>query len=393
MLGVSTLLGGKRSETDHLRYGLDQDRAWHRPVVVWTVTRSCNLACLHCYASAGDRPFPGELSTAEARTMLEDLAAFGVPVILLSGGEPLRRPDILDLASYARSLGIRVTISTNGTLIDPDVAARLYEIGVGYVGISLDGLEETHDYFRGQKGAFKASIQGIRNCRAAGLKVGVRLTLTRHTVRDLDPLFGLIEQEGVQRACFYHLVPAGRGRFLQDDLLPPDEARSAVERIFERAADFVDRKVPLEILTVDNHVDGALLYLWARRERGAEEAERIREQLLRSGGNRSGIAVSHIDNRGEVHPDQFWWQKALGNVRKRPFSEIWSDLSNPLLAGLRERQPLLQGRCGSCAFLDICNGNFRARAEALTGDTWASDPGCYLSDREIARGAGEVVHA
>ncbi len=391
MLGVSRLLGGVRTETDHLRYGARQEDAWHRPVIVWTVSRRCNLSCLHCYAAAADKPFPGELTTDEARAMIRDLAAFGVPVLLLSGGEPLMRPDVLDLASYARALGIRVTISTNGTLITPEVARRLRSIGVGYVGISLDGLEPTHDRFRGQQGAFRAALQGIRNSRAEGLRVGVRLTLTRHTVADLQEIFHIVEREGIERVCFYHLVPSGRGRFLYEDLLTPAEARAAVDDIFRRAADYVARGVPVEVLTVDNHADAAYLYLWVLRERGPAEAEQLRRVLARSGGNRSGIAIGHIDNRGEVHPDQFWWQNSLGNVRQRPFSAIWSDSQHPVLSALRNRRDHLKGRCRHCRFLDLCNGNFRARAAALAGDPWAPDPGCYLTDEEVLE-TREVTH-
>lgn len=392
MLGVTRLLGGVQTETDHLRYGERQEGAWHRPVVVWTVTRRCNLACIHCYAAAGDRPFPGELNGIEARALLRDLAEFTVPVLLLSGGEPLIRPDLLELAEYARQLGLRITLSTNGTLITPEVAERLREIGVGYVGISLDGMEGTHDHFRGQLGAFQAALQGIRNCQAAGLRVGVRLTLTRHTVGDLPKLFDLIEREHINRVCFYHLVPSGRGRMLLSDLLTPDEMRKAVEAIFSHAADYVERGLPIELLTVDNHTDAAYLYLWVRRERGPAEAERLRDLLRRSGGNRSGIAIGHIGNRGDVHPDQFWWQCRLGNVRERPFSEIWSDSTQPMLAALRNRRPLLKGKCASCSFLDVCNGNFRSRAAALTGDTWAPDPSCYLTEDEVRETNGVLSH-
>ena len=397
MLGVTRLLGGVQTETDHLRYGAAQAEAWHRPVVVWTVTRRCNLACLHCYAAAGNTRFPGELSTDEGKALLGDLAAFGVPVVLFSGGEPLIRPDILELAAEARRLGLRITFSTNGTLIDAPLAARLRALGVGYVGISLDGVGPTHDYFRGQQGAFEAALRGIRACQAAGLRVGVRLTLTRHTVGDLPALFAVIERERIDRVCFYHLVPSGRGRTLLADLLPPTEARAAVAAIFERAADYVARGVPLELLTVDNHADAAHLYLWLREHRGPAEAERVRATLARSGGNRSGSAIGHIDNRGNVHPDQFWWSCKLGNVRQRPFSAIWADLGNPTLAALRDRRPYLEGRCATCPFLDVCNGNFRSRAAALTGNPWAPDPGCYLTDAEVAptptSPAREAVHA
>ncbi|MCC7107367.1 MAG: radical SAM protein [Chloroflexi bacterium] len=393
MLGVTRLLGGVQTETDHLRYGPGQGEAWHRPVVVWTVTRKCNLACIHCYAAAGNQDFPGELSHEEGRALLKDLADFGVPVVLFSGGEPLIRPDILELATYARELGLRITFSTNGTLVTPEIAGRLKRLGVGYVGISLDGIDETHDYFRGVKGAFEAALAGIRHCQAAGLRVGVRLTLTRHTVRDLDNLFELLQREHIDRVCFYHLVPSGRGRTLIADLLDPVEARAAVENIFRRAADYVERGVPIELLTVDNHTDAAFLYLWLQRERGQAEADRVRAILAGSGGNRSGIAIGHVDNRGNIHPDQFWWKCVLGNVRKRPFSEVWSDLSNPVLAGLRDRRPLLKGRCAECRFLDICNGNFRSRAATLTGDPWAPDPSCYLTDEEIGVQQEVLSHA
>jgi radical SAM protein with 4Fe4S-binding SPASM domain len=325
--------------------------------------------------------------------MLADFAEFGVPVVLLSGGEPLTRIDILDLAIYARSLGMRVTLSTNGTLITPYIAKRIAEIGVGYVGISLDGVEATHDSFRGQAGAFEAAMHGLRCCRAAGVKTGLRLTLTRHTVQDLDALFEIVEREGIERVCFYHLVPSGRGRFLQDDLLTPLETRAAVDTIIRRADDYVRRGMPIEVLTVDNHADAGYLYLWALREKGPEVAERIRDQARRGGGNRSGVAIAHVDFRGQVHPDQFWWQAALGNVRLKPFSTIWSDASIQLLADLRNRKELLKGRCHDCRFLDICNGNFRARAAALTGDQWAPDPACYLTDEEIGVSEAEVCHA
>ena len=387
MLGVTRLLCGTTTETDWLRYGRRPGQPTDgvpRPVVVWTTTRRCNLACLHCYAAAADRPFKGELTTDEARAFIADLGAFGAPVLLLSGGEPLVRPDLFELAAFAHAHGIRTTLSTNGTRITPEVAQRIKDTGFGYVGISLDGIGARHDYFRGQDGAFEAALAGIRNCVAVGQRVGLRLTLTRHTVQDLDPIFALIEREHVDRACFYHLVPSGRGRQIANDLLAPAEARDAVERIFDRARELHARGLRTEILTVDNHADGALLYLNVLREEGPERAAEVLTLLRRNGGNGSGARLAHVDNLGNVHPDQFWWRQHLGSVRQRPFSAIWSDATSPMLQALRDRGPLLGGRCGHCRFLDICNGNFRARAEALTGDPWAEDPGCYLSDAEIA---------
>ena len=394
MLGVTRLLCGTTTETDSLRYGEHRQvptSGVPRPVVVWTTTRRCNLACLHCYAAAADRPFKGELSTDEARAFIADLGAFGVPVLLLSGGEPLLRPDLFELAAFAHEHGIRTTLSTNGTRITRDVAQRIKDVGFGYVGISLDGIGASHDYFRGQHGAFEAALDGIRNCVAVGQRVGLRLTLTRHTVRDLDAIFELVEREQINRACFYHLVPSGRGRQIASDQLSPDETRDAVERIFARAQDFHRRGLNKELLTVDNHTDGALLYLAVLRDAGPERAAEVLALLRRNGGNSSGSRLAHVDNLGNVHPDQFWWRQQLGNVRARPFSEIWSDTDIPMLGALRNRRELLSGRCGRCRFLDICNGNFRARAEALTGDPWAEDPGCYLRDSEITE--REVLRA
>jgi radical SAM protein with 4Fe4S-binding SPASM domain len=393
VLGVTRLLCGTTTETDWLRYGPRRPApdGVPRPVVVWTTTRRCNLACLHCYAAAADRPFRGELSTDEARAFIADLGAFNVPVLLLSGGEPLVRPDLFELAAFAHEQGIRTTLSTNGTRITPDMARRIKEVGFGYVGISLDGIGARHDAFRGQDGAFDAALAGIRHCVAVGQRVGLRLTLTRHTVRDLDAIFALIEREQVDRACFYHLVPSGRGRHIAEDQLRPDEAREAVGRIFEQARDFHRRGLRKELLTVDNHADGPHLYLKVLAEEGPERAGDLLALLRRNGGNSSGARLAHVDNLGNVHPDQFWWRQQLGNVRTRPFSAIWSDTTIPLLEALRHRRALLRGRCGGCRFLDVCNGNFRARAEAATGDPWADDPGCYLRDEEIAQ--PEAVYA
>lgn len=348
---------------------------------------------MHCYSDSFDRPYEGELSTDEARAMLDDLAAYGVPVLLMSGGEPLARPDLFELAAYAHARGIRTTLSTNGTLITPEIARRIRDTDFGYVGISLDGIGPRHDKFRGSRGAFAATVNGIRNCRAVGQRVGLRLTLTRRTVQDLPNIFRLIEEENINRACFYHLVTAGRGRRIAGDQLAHEELRATIEMIFSQAEAWHRAGRDIELLTVDNHTDSALLYLKVLRERGPEEAERIRGLLRRSGGNASGIAIGHIDNLGDVHPDQFTWGVTLGNVRLRPFSAIWADTSSPTLAALKERQPYLPPRCQGCQFLDICNGNLRARALAASGNLWGDDPACYLTDEEIAPQRSELAAA
>jgi 12,18-didecarboxysiroheme deacetylase len=353
-----------------------------KPVVVWNCTRRCNLRCRHCYSRSADRHYDAELTTAEGFALLEDLAQFGAPVVLFSGGEPLTRPDLLDLAARAVQLGLRAVISTNGTLIDEAKAVQLKEVGLSYAGISLDGMRPTNDLFRGVEGAYDRALQGLRNCIKAGVKVGLRFTITRGNAADIPALFDLVREEHVPRICFYHLVYAGRGAALMAEDLDRAEARKAVDTIIDRTAELHRQGIPTEVLTVDNHADGVHLYLRMLRE-GNPRAETVRELLLMNGGNSSGTGIGCVSWDGSVHLDQFWRHVTLGNVRERKFSEIWTDLSNPLLAKLRDRRSHVTGRCARCRYLDLCAGNFRVRAEAATGDLWAPDPACYLTDEEI----------
>ncbi len=390
MLSVTRLLCGSATPGDSVRYGevarhpqsIPSAGGVHRrPVVVWNITRRCNLLCIHCYASATDQAAPDELSTDEALEQVKDLADFGVPVVLFSGGEPLVRPDIFELMSSAASQGVKPVLSTNGTLLTEDTVKQLVEAGVNRVGISLDGMESTNDEFRGKVGAFQDALAGIRRCQDAGIRVSARLTMARHNVDELDNLFDLVEQEGVPRFCVYHLAYAGRGRGLLPDDLDADRRRRAVDTIFERTVDIHRRGKELEVLTVDNHADGAYLLLWAR-DHAPDRVPEIEHLLSRNGGNSSGTGIGCIDERGFVHPDQFWRTRTLGQVRERPFSAIWQDDSIPLLRQLRSRKSLLPKMCTTCQFLSVCNGNLRARAEAYSGDPWGEDPACFLTNDE-----------
>ena len=388
MISITKLLMDVPNFGDTLRYtpeahearnGVSEGRG---PVVVWNCTKTCNLNCVHCYARSEAIKYQNELTHEEGLSLIDQLADFKVPVILFSGGEPLLRPDFFELANYAASKGIRPTISTNGTRIDEDIAKRLKDMGVGYVGISLDGCEATHDKFRGKPGAFQMALRGIRNCVATGQKVGLRFTITRDNVQDLDSIFDLLERENIDRVCFYHLVYSGRGSAMVERDLNHEESRRAMDLIIERTLDFKARGINKEILTVDNHADAVYLYL-KMKERDPILGERILKLIQSNGGNRSGMAFGNIDSVGNVHPDQFTQYITLGNVRERSFGEIWTDVSNPIMAGLKDRKPILKGRCPKCAYLNLCNGNFRTRAEAVTGDFWAQDPACYLTDEEI----------
>lgn len=388
MISVTKLLFDTEYFGDSLRYSKHSLGSQHGttvnsgPVVVWNSTRTCNLKCVHCYMESDAQKYQDEMTTAEAKGFIDDLADFRVPVLLFSGGEPLIRPDFFELAEYATAKGIRATLSTNGTLITPEVAKRIKEIGVGYVGISLDGLRDVNDKFRGKEGAFQAAMTGIQNCVAVNQRVGLRFTINQHNYQELDEIFNFIEAENIDRVCFYHLVYSGRGSQMIAEDLTPEESRQAMDTIIRRTRDFEERGLKKEILTVDNHCDGVYMYLQALKEDPAR-AERIKNLIGFNGGNRSGIAFGEVDPLGNVHPDQFTQHITFGNVRERKFGDIWTDLSHPTLAGLKDRKRLLKGRCASCRHLSMCNGNFRTRAEAVTGDFWESDPACYLTDEEI----------
>jgi len=392
MIGISKLYCGAVEPADVLRYNRDSGRlpshllqfsADKRPVVVWNMTRRCNLKCIHCYSSSQNIAYADELTTEEGKALIADLAAFGAPVILFSGGEPLVREDLPDLARFAVDKGMRAVISTNGTLITEEKARIFKDIGLSYIGISLDGIESTHDRFRGVRGAFKATMKGIRICRDSGIKVGVRFTINRHNVADVPAIFDLLETERIPRCCFYHLVYSGRGSQLIDEDITHSETRNLLDLIMTRTRDFFDRGIAKEVLTVDNHADGPYVYMRMLRE-DPERAKEVLELLSMNEGNSSGNGIGCVSWDGEVHPDQFWRGLSLGNVRERPFSEIWTDMSNPILARLKDKKPHVKGRCAACRWLTVCGGNFRARAEAVTGDMWADDPACYLSDEEIS---------
>lgn len=392
MIGISKLYCGTVESSDPLRYGrrardlpshllqFSQDK---KPIVVWNVTRRCNLHCVHCYSASANRDYADELTTQQGRALLEDLADFGVPVVLFSGGEPLMRHDLMELITLTRSLGMRAVVSTNGTLIDEPLARQLAQADLSYVGVSLDGMRETNDKFRGHQGAFDQALAGIRHCQKAGLKVGLRFTINKRNVQDVPGIFDLIEQENLPRVCFYHLVYAGRGSALQEDDLDAAQTRAVVDLIIDRTAQLHQKGQHVEVLTVDNHADGPYLYLRMLGEHN-QRAHDVYKLLEMNAGNSSGVGIACVSWDGKVHADQFWRHYSFGNVRRRKFSEIWTDTSDPLMKQLKDRQGYLQGRCATCRFAPVCNGNFRVRAEAVTGNLWAPDPACYLTDQEIA---------
>lgn len=397
MINLTRLWTGRAQPADNLRYGhghaAPHSARDRRPIVVWNITRTCNLRCVHCYSDSMAMKYPGELTWEQMEDVVVDLASYRIPSLLLSGGEPLIHPRFFDLVDLASSQGLKLTISTNGTLITPEKAARLKAANVAYVGISLDGIGGVHDRFRGKEGAFDAAVRGFRNCHDIGQKTGLRLTLTRHNVENIERILDFIEEQQIQRVCFYHLVPAGRGAELQ--VLDPAAARGAIDTLIARVEAWHAQGIDREVLTVTQPADGAYLLVRMEREHHPN-LEQARRLLGWNGGgaNSSGRGIANIDTQGNVHPDQFWQDVILGNVKRMPFSEIWeggNEHSATILDEIRsvgsltaeERRQRMRGRCSGCQWFNICGGGFRTRAAFANGDLWGSDPGCYLTETEI----------
>jgi len=398
MIDIGKLYCKGSSTGDSLRYGTLAGADSHgnpphnqvklaserRPIVVWNVTRSCNLKCIHCYTDSTNKKYSGELTTGEGISLINDLAGFNIPSLLFSGGEPLIRKDIMKLIEYSADKGIRPVLSTNGTLIDRQSARDIKDAGIVYVGISLDGMEDVNDEFRGVNGAFIKAMNGFENCLAVGQRVGLRLTLTKKNYEDLNKIFDFIEKEGINRACFYHLVYSGRGENMFKDDLTHKESRESINIILDRTEDFFNRNLDINILTVDNHADGVFLYL-KLLDKDKKRADEVFNLLKWNGGgaNSSGVGIANIDFFGNVHPDQFWQDYSFGNVKEKNFGDIWMDENDQLMHGLKHKADYIKGRCRLCDYRELCTGSMRVRAYRTYNDPWAPDPQCYLTDEEI----------
>ncbi|MEW5819881.1 MAG: radical SAM protein [Cyanobacteriota bacterium] len=392
MIDITKLYCGSSTFADGLRYGeksennyFKQERSARerKPIVVWNITRTCNLSCIHCYSNSENIVYHDELNHSQALKVIDNLAEYGVPAVLFSGGEPLIRKDIFELADYTRSKNLKFVLSTNGTLITKSLAKKIKETGFSYVGISLDGIGSVNDTFRGARGAFEKTMNAFRLLKEQNQRVGLRMTLTKNNINELEAIFDFIETEKIDRACFYHLVYAGRGDKTAD--ITKNESRNAIEIILKRTKDYKNRGLDINILTVDNHVDGVYIYLKLLKD-APEQAKGVYEKLIWNGGGMysSGVGIGAIDPEGNVHPDQFWQHYNLGNIKDRNFSEIWQDTSDPVLKGLKNRKHLLKGKCSRCKWVDLCGGSLRVRADLFYNDPWMEDPACYLTEEEIS---------
>lgn len=406
MINITRLWTGAEQPADHLRYGLGHGSTsplsstaactptssrTRKPIVVWNITRTCNLRCVHCYADSHAEKYPGELTWEQCRAVIDDLADYKANALLLSGGEPLLHPQLPQILEHATQRGLKVTISTNGTRITPDYAALFKKLGVAYVGISLDGIGAVHDSFRGVPGAFDGAIRGFKLCKEVEQKTGLRLTLTRNNVQCMEQILDFIEQEDIRRVCFYHLVPTGRGVDVAS--LHPDEARRAIDMLIARAESWYKAGQTRELLTVTQPADGIYILLRQLRERNPLAAQTLKLLNWNGGGaNSSGRGIANIDTQGNIHPDQFWQGVTLGNVKQQKFSDVWEAAHEPSAAVLKElrgsddpmeRQKKLSGRCAECAHFHLCGGGFRTRAAFANGHWYGSDTACYLSEEEI----------
>ena len=345
-------------------------RAFPGLILIWNVTNLCNLSCDHCYASANHKK-TDELSEEEALALIPQLKEAGVKFVVLSGGEPLARKDTLNIARAIKEMGLRTSLSSNGLLINATNVEAL-KPAFDYVGISIDGKPETHDLFRGKKGAFDGSMAAIKQCIAADIKVGIRITLTKQTFQDLPFVFELAEKENIPKIFISHLVYSGRGENLED--LNPEQYRQVVDWIVDRAFSYVENQQNIEIVTGNNDADAVIL---AREfsKRHPNKINNLMERLKVWGGNQAGVKLLNIDYKGNVKPDPFFLE-SVGNVRDTPFATIWS--SNGLLTQLRQHPRKLTGKCSNCDHIKICNGSSRPRAYAVSGNYFAEDPACYI---------------
>jgi radical SAM protein with 4Fe4S-binding SPASM domain len=358
----------------------------YRPVVFWNLTDRCNLSCTHCYNKSGPGcHIEGELSTAEAMGLIDDLAEMGIPLILFTGGEPLMREDIWELAQHAKKKGIKMALSTNGTLITTEVARRIKESGIEYAGISLDGAQAlTHDRFRNSPGAFERTMAAFTSCREAGLRCGVRVTLTKENCGELEALIDLALTLGASRFCLYWLVPTGRGIESYERLqLGTKEVTEALTLLYLKAKE--TDPAFIEFLTVDAPQD-CIHLLTSMEQDGSPDIAEARE-LLQSlnGGCSAGTRVANIDSHGNVYPCQFARSEnfCAGNIRSQSFSRIWGDNTNPVLLRFREKQARFGGRCRNCNYRGLCGGGCRVRAYAVNGDFFAEDPFCFVERNDI----------
>lgn len=346
-------------------------------IAIWNFTNRCNLSCLHCY-SKSTLDEVDTLTTEQIKKTILEMKENGVKFIIFSGGEPLTRKDLFEIAEFCKENKIITYLSSNGLYFTSSNVKKIVDT-FNYVGISIDGDEPTHDHFRGLKGAFKETLKAVQIANEAGGKVGIRFTITKETVDSLEYIFDLAEKEDISKIYISHLVYSGRGLDNLKMDLTKEQRRKSVEFILGKAFEYYKTGRDIEIVTGNMEQD-AILFLDMFSKEYPELRDAMRARLVEWGGNSAGRKLLNINSEGDVRPDPFF-PLTVGNICQENFGDIWQN--GELLDQLRiHPRKQISGICAECNQIDICNGGSRARAYAITGDLWSEDPSCYLTQEE-----------
>ncbi len=340
-------------------------------IIAWEITGVCNLKCAHCRASAVNERDPNELSTEECFSLIDNIASFSNPVIILTGGEPLMREDVFDIAKYGMEKGLRMVIATNGTLITDNVARKMAEVGIPRVSVSLDSaIPEVHDKFRGVKGAFEASLKGLEAVKRAGIDFQINTTITKRNINEIEDILNFVIKTGAVAHHIFLLVPTGRGKELVNEEIPPKDYERVLNWFYDKK-----KEVPIQLkATCAPH------FYRIMRQRAKEEGRKITFQThgldAMTRGCLGGTSFCFISHLGQVQPCGYL-EIDCGNVRERPFDEIWGN--SKVFNDLRDFSKL-EGKCGICEYKKVCGG-CRARAYARTGNYLAEEPYCVYEPK------------
>ncbi len=353
--------GGPAAQAYQERTGIKAPR-----IIAWEITRSCNLSCAHCRAAAEFGHYPGELSLEQIKSVIDDVVTISNPIFIVTGGEPLMRPDIWDIVDYMHEKGAMPVIGTNATMVTDEIAAKMAEHRIPRISVSIDfPTAEEHDGFRGQPGCFEESIEGIKAAKRHGVGVQVNMTVTTLNADRVEAVHDLSEELGVDAFHIFMLVPTGRGSDLLDKELPPEDYERVLEWAYER-----QKTSPLHF----KPTDAPHYYRIIRQKAKAEGKKVTREEYgldAMTRGCLGGITFCFISHVGDVQPCGYF-DMQLGNVKEQPFSQIWTE--SRVFNDLRDYS-LLKGKCGACEYRAVCGG-CRARALEITGDYLAEEPYC-----------------
>jgi len=354
-------------------------------IAIWEVTQACDLACVHCRASAQPERHPEELTTAEGKHLIDQIGSWKVPVFVLTGGDPIKRPDLFELISYARSIGVRVSLTPSATpLLTREVVTRLKEAGLARLAVSMDGASaETHDAFRGLSGSFARTLDAVRWANEVGLPVQINTTFSRRNIGEIDEIVSLMEKLRITLWSVFFLVPTGRGKL--NDLLSADEFEGVFERLHQ-----LSKIATFDIKTTEaQHYRRFILQKKVAEKRsGALRADTVvsTDEIGRAPrGLNDGKGFVFISHKGEVFPSGFLPLSA-GSIREKSLESIYCE--SPLFRDLRDTSRL-EGKCGACEFKQICGGS-RSRAYALTGNPFGEEPCCAYIPKGYSAAANEA---